>query len=135
VKKLLLVMVCVVLATFLFVGCLPDWIAPDEPVEPEVPVLTMEANVDAVLVVEPLLIEEEVVDIYHVAWSIENIGELFIREYIITFDVLYPMVEKDNVIFTVLGNYLEVGAKEEGMLDLVPYDSPETVSVSWELFN
>ena len=125
-KKLFLVMVCVVLATFLFVGCLPDWIAPDEPVEPEVPVLTMEANVDAVLIPgEP----------NQIAWSIQNIGELFIREYIITFDVLYPMTEKDNVIFTVLGNYLEVGAKEEGILDLVPYDTPETVSVSWELFN
>jgi len=135
VKNLLLVMVCLLLAAVLLVGCLPEWIVPDEPVEPEVPVLTMEANVDAVLVVEPLLIEEQVVDTYHVAWSIENIGELFIREYIITFDVLYPMTEKDNVVFTVLGNYLEVGAKEEGILDLVPYDTPETVSVSWELFN
>jgi len=124
-RKLFLVMVCVVLASVLFVGCLPGWIAPDEPVEPEVPVLTMEANVDAVLVEGEL---------NQVAWSIENIGKLFIREYIITFDVLYPMTEKDNVVFTVLGNYLEVGAKEEGMLDLVPYDTPETVSVSWELF-
>jgi len=126
-KKLFLVMVCVVLATFLFVGCLHNGITPDEPVEPDpVPILTMEANVDAVLIPgEP----------NQIAWSIQNIGELFIREYIITFDVLYPMVEKDNVIFTVLGNYLEVGAKREGMLDLIPYDSPETVSVSWELFN
>ena len=127
-KKLLLVIACVVLATFLFVGCLPEWIVPDEPEVPEVPEvpeLTMEANVDAVLITgEP----------NQVAWSIENIGNLFIREYIITFDVFYPMTEKDNVLFTVLGNYLEVGEKEEGMIDLVPYDSPETVSVSWELF-
>ena len=124
-KKLLLILAVVVAATFLFVGCLPDWVAPGAE-EPEVPVLKMEANVDAVLVEgEP----------NQVAWSIENIGDLFIREYIITFDVLYPMVEKDNVVFTVLGNYLEVGAKEEGMLDLVPYDTPETLSVSWKLFD
>jgi len=125
-KKLFLVIACVILAAVLLAGCLPEWIAPDEPIEPEVPVSIMEANVDAVLVTgEP----------NQIAWSIENIGDLFIREYIITFDVLYPMVEKDNVLFTVLGNYLEVGEKKEGMLDLVPYDSPETVSVSWELFD
>jgi hypothetical protein len=128
-KKLLLVLVCVVLATFLFVGCLPEWIAPGDDEEEEIPVLTMEANVDAVLVVP------EPEDPYQVAWSIENVGELFIREYIITFDVLYPMIEKDNVIFTVLGNYLEVGDKKEGILDLVAYDTPDTVSVSWELFD
>jgi hypothetical protein len=125
-KKLLLILVCVALATVMFVGCLPEWVVPSDEEEEEVPVLTMEANVDAVLVEgEP----------NQIAWSIENIGELFIREYIITFDVLYPMKVKDNVIFTVLGNYLEVGGKEEGILDLLPYDSPETVSVSWELFD
>lgn len=124
-KKLIIVLVCVVLMTFIFVGCLPDWLTPGEP-ETEVPEIEMRANVDAVLIKgEP----------NKVAWSIENIGELFIREYIITFDVLYPMTEKDNVIFTVLGNYLEVGEKEEGMLELVKYDTPETVSVRWELFD
>ena len=124
-KKLLIVLICIALMTFMFVGCLPEWLTPG-PCEPEVTELKMEANVDAVLIGgEP----------NKVAWSIENIGELFIREYIITFDVLYPMTEKDNVIFTVLGNYLEVGEKEEGMLELVKYDTPETVSVSWELFD
>jgi hypothetical protein len=124
-KKLLLVLSCVVLATVLFVGCLPGLIAPGDE-EPEVPVLTMEANVDAVLVEgEP----------NQIAWSIENIGELFIREYVVTFDVLYPMKAKNNILFDVVGNYLEIGAKHEGMLDLLPYDTPETVSVSWELFD
>lgn len=122
-RKLLLVLVCVVLAAFLFVGCLPEWTTPG-PSEPEVPVLTMEANVDAVLVKPD-----------QVAWSIKNTGDLFIREYIITFDVLYPMEMKDNVLFKVVGNYLEIGAKHEGILGLVKYDTPETVSVSWELFN
>lgn len=123
-KKSIIVLVCMVLMTFLFVSCLPEWITPGQS-EPEVQELKMEANVDALLIKgEP----------NKVAWSIENIGELFIREYLITFDVLYPMTEKDNVIFTVLGNYLEVGEKEEGMLELIKYDSPETVSVKWELF-
>ena len=121
ISLMLVVLVCLVF----FTGCFPA-IAPDEPVEPEVPVLTMEANADAVLIIgEP----------NQVAWSIENIGDLFIREYLLTFNVLYPMKTRDNIIFTVVGNYLEVGEKEEGMLDLVPYDTPETVSVSWELFN
>jgi len=124
-KKLLVVLVCIALMTFIFVGCLPEWLTPG-PSGQEVQELKMEANVDALLIKgEP----------NKVAWSIENIGELFIREYIITFDVLYPMTEKDNVIFTVLGNYLEVGEKEEGIIELVKYDTPETVSVRWELFD
>lgn len=124
-KKLITVLVCIALMTFLFVSCLPAWLTPGQS-ETEVQELKMEANVDALLIKgEP----------NKVAWSIENIGELFIREYLITFDVLYPMTEKDNVIFTVLGNYLEVGDKEEGILELVKYDTPETVSVNWELFD
>jgi len=124
-KKLIIVLMCIALMTIMFVGCLPEWLTPG-PSEPEVPVPKMEANVDAVLIAgEP----------NEVAWSIENIGELFIREYIITFDVLYPMKEKDNVIFKVIGNYLEVGQKEEGAIELVKYDTPETVSVRWKLFD
>lgn len=122
-KKLLLVLGVVVLAAVLFVGCLPGWVAPSDDEGEEVPESAMEANVDAVLV-----------GFDQVAWSIENVGDLFIREYIITFDVFYPMETKDNVLFDVVGNYLEIGAKHEGILDLVAYDTPETVSVSWELF-
>lgn len=120
-----LIMILALLAVFVMAGCLSDGITPDEPVVPEVPILTMEANVDALLVLG---------DPNQVAWSIENIGDLFIREYLLTFNVLYPMKTRDNIIFTVVGNYLEVGAKREGILDLVKYDTPETVSVSWELF-
>lgn len=123
-KSLLIVLVCIVLMTFLFAGCLPEWLTPGQS-DPEVPELKLEANVDALLITgEP----------DKVAWSIENIGGLFIREYIITFDVFYPMTGKDNVIFTVVGNYLEVGEKKESMIELVKYDTPETVSVEWELF-
>lgn len=127
-KRLGLIMVFIFAMTLL-VGCLPSWPGgPGEPVDPVVPILTMEANVDAVLV------DVEEGESTQVAWSIENVGDLFIREYVITFDVLYPMETKDNVIFKVVGNYLEIGAKHEGILDLVAYDTPETVSVSWELF-
>ena len=122
--KKLTTLLMVLLIALMLSGCsLLDIITPEP--EPIVPVLTMEANVDSVLVEgEP----------NQIAWSIENVGDLFIREYKITFNVLYPMETKDNVFFEVVGNYLEVGAKEEGLLDLVPYDIPETVSVSWELF-
>lgn len=125
-KKLAIILILVM--AFMVSGCsLIDSFLPDpDPVPDPIPVFTMEANVDAVLVEgEP----------NQIAWSIENVGDLFIREYVITFDVLYPMETKDNVIFEVVGNYLEIGDKHEGLLDLVPYDTPETVSVSWKLFD
>jgi len=123
-KKLLIVLILVM--AFVMTGCtLLDFITPEPEPDP-VPVLTMEANVDAVLIAgEP----------NQIAWSIENIGDLNIFKYVITFDVLYPMETKDNVLFTVEGFALAIGEKHEGLLDLVPYDTPETVSVSWELFN
>ena len=120
-----LAIILILSIAFMLPGCaLVDLITPGPEPDP-VPVLTMEANVDAVLVEgEP----------NQIAWSIENVGDLFIREYVITFDVLYPMETKDNVIFEVVGLYLEIGDKHEGLLDLVSYDTPETVSVSWKLF-
>jgi len=122
-RKLFSVMFCVLLVSVLFAGCLPNFL---NPIEPEVPV--MQANVDAVLV------QVEAGEPTQIAWSIENIGVLFIREYKITFNVFYPMKTKDNVVFEVVGNYLEIGAKHEGIIDIIKYDMPETVSVSWELF-
>ena len=123
-KKLAIVLILSL--AFMVSGCaLLDLIAPDPEPDP-VPVLTMEANVDAVLIAgEP----------NQIAWSIENVGEINIFKYVITFDVLYPMTTKDNVVFTVEGLALAIDEKHEGLLDLVPYDTPETVSVSWELFN
>jgi len=126
-KKIIIILVCITLASILLVGCLPEWIVPG-PEEPEVIVPEMVANVNAVLIEE----EEEVSS--QVAWSIENTGDLFIREYVITFDVFYPMETKDNILITVVGYYLEIGKKHEGILELLEYDIPETVSVSWELF-
>jgi len=126
-KKIIIILVCVTLASFLLVGCLPEWLD-IVPVEPEVPVLEMVANVDAVL------IESEGEVSNQVAWSIENTGELFIREYVMTFDVFYPMETKDNILITVTGLYLEIAEKHEGILELLEYDIPETVSVTWELF-
>jgi len=116
-----------ILALFFLAGCLPGLSLPGE--EEQLPDLElMAANVEAVLVIE----EEE--KPYRVAWSIENIGDLFIREYIITFSVFYPMEIKDVVSFEVIGNYLEISEKREGIFYLVEYDTPETVKVSWELF-
>jgi len=121
--KKLTIIIMVLVISFLFVGC--EWnpfVTPD-PEVPVAPAVVMEANVSAVLV-----------GCDQVAWSIENIGDVFIREYVMTFNVYYPMVElKDNVVFEVTGNYLEVGDKAEGILELVGYDIPETVSVSWVL--
>lgn len=121
------VLVCVILITFLFVSCLPEWLTPVEDEEDDL--VVMEANVEAVLV----MLEEGQPN--QIAWSIENTGDLFIREYKIIFNVLYLMETKDNVLFEVTGKYLEVKEKREGIIDLVAYDNPETVSVEWELFD
>ena len=133
-KKLLIVFALI--GVILLCGCnVLDVIFPgDEEEVPDVPVAVMEANANAVLV----YVEET--ESTQIAWSIENVGDLFIREYIMTFDVFYPDADypvetKSNILFEVVGNYLEIEGKHEGILDLVPYDTPETVSVSWELFN
>ena len=125
-KSFFPVLLCLIIALFFLTGCMPGIFSPEE-VLPEEPALEMMANVEAVLV------QVEEGQPSQVAWSIENIGDLFIREYKITFNVLYPMENKDNVLFDVVGFYLEIGEKVEGILDLVSYDVPETVSVKWEL--
>lgn len=122
-KKLIIVLVLSMV--LMLSGCaLLDWITPDPIPEP---VLEMEANVDAVLVTEE--------EIDYIAWSIENIGGVNIFRYEITFDVFYPMVGKDNVILKITDYALGIGEKDEGLLELVPYDTPDTVSVSWKLFD
>ena len=130
-KKLLIVFALI--GVILLCGCnvLDVIFPPDDPVPEPEPVVVMEAEVNAVLVF-PTIAD----DIFKVAWSIENVGELFIYEYEIAFDVTYPNVTvKDNVFFTVTGKHLEVDEKREGIYDLVPYDTPETVSVECELFS
>ncbi len=118
-KKLILVLAVVLLTSFMFVGCLPSWL-PGIGSDPE-PV--MEAVATAGL-------DDEGTEIL---WSITNSGDVFIREYILTFSVYYPM--KDYVMVAYEGEYLEVGAFHIGEITLVEYDTPEAVSVSWELFN
>lgn len=121
-KKLLLVLVCVALASFLFVGCLPDWVTP----EPEEPVSEMEAVALAELddAGETIL------------WSIINTGDVFIREYTLEFKVEYPDVVKDYFAIEMTGEYLEVDDIHSGEIDItvIAYDVPESVSVIWELF-
>ena len=125
-KKLLLVLV--LLGAVMLCGCLPEWLTPGEE-EPEVPALEALVNAD---LVEVIVAGEETYWI--VDWSIVNTGDKFIRKYILTFNVFYPMLTRDNVIREVTGKYLEIGEKHEEVFDLVKYDTPETVSVSWELF-
>lgn len=121
------ILACITLAVILSAGCIHEWVITGSE-DPEIIVPEMVANVDAVLIEN----EEEVSN--QIAWTIENTGELFIREYVITFDVFYPMETKDNILITVTGLYLEIGKKHKGILELIEYDTPETVSVSWELF-
>lgn len=132
-KKLLIVLVVVAVCSFLFVGCaLTDWLTPDTPVIPD----AMEAVATAELTEDKTEIE----------WSIVNVGNVFIREYTLTFTVDYPDVTRDYVVITHEGEYLEVGAFEEGTVELAEYGwlpgasepglaEPESVSVTWELFN
>lgn len=126
-KRITIILVCVMLMAVLFTGCMSEWVIPWSE-DPEIIIPEMVANVDAVL------IEDEGEISNRIAWTIENTGELFIREYIITFDVFYPMETKDNILITVTGLYLEVGKIHDGILELIEYDTPDTVSVSWELF-
>jgi len=131
--KNLFIALILILALLVLPGCLPDWAVPGEGEgEPEVPVLEMEANADAGLI-KALDEEENLRDA--IAWSIENTGELNIFKYELTFDVYYPMENKDNIILQIEGFALGVGEKDEDILMLVAYDTPETVSVTWELFD
>jgi len=116
-KKLLIVMM--ILVALALAGC--NLFSTPEP--SVVPVSAMKANVDAVLVEGGI------------AWSIENTGDVNIFKYVITFNVFYSMKGKDNVILEVTDYALGIGEKDEGILELVDYDTPETVSVSWELFD
>ena len=122
-KKLMFMVLVVIVATFLFVGCIPG-ITPTP--EPEEPAPVMEAVALAEL--------SETNDV--VVWSIINVGDVFIREYTLTFEVEYPDIAKDLVTIELTGNYLEVEDMHSGDITLAPYgtNSPESVSVTWELY-
>ncbi len=120
-KKPLIVLMVVAIASFLFVGCvLTDWITP----EPVVPAPVMEAVVTAALNVD-----RDAID-----WAITNVGDINIFRYVITFRVYYPM--KDYVEIAVEGFALKVGAFDTGTLVLEPYGTAEvaqSVDVRWRL--
>ena len=81
------------LTMFLFlalVGC--NFLTPPAP-EPEEPLSVMEA----VALAELLEVEIEDKDCWTIAWSIVNTGNVFIREYTLTFKVEYPDIAKDYV--------------------------------------
>jgi len=121
-KKLMFMVLIVILATFLFVGCIPGITPTPEP-EPE-------SAMEAVALAELSENNEMVL------WSIVNTGDVFIREYTLTFEVEYPDVAKDYVTFGLTGTYLEVGDMHSGDITLATYgnDSPDSVSVTWELY-
>lgn len=122
-KKLLLVLVCVALTTVLFVGCIPGITPTPEP-EPE-------SVMEAMALAELVKVGEGEEAVWTIEWSIINTGDVFIREYTLTFEVYYPM--KDYVIVTHEGKYLEVRDMDSGKITLVQYDIPESVSVTWKL--
>ena len=120
-RNKILILIPIVLLVLVLVGCnFPFIPAP----EPEKPVSEMEAVALAELDEDKTKIE----------WTIVNIGDVFIREYILTFEVYYPMTTKDYVVVTYEGEYLEVGEMHSGDIALVTYDIPKSVSVTWELF-
>jgi len=122
-KKLLLF--SIVLLVLALVGC-TSGITPTPEPEPE-PVMEAVALAELIPKLSPDTIR----------WSIVNVGDEFIREYTLTFVVEYPdiaVVTRDYVGIKVTGYYLEVDDIHSGEIGLVPYDSPESVSVSWELF-
>ncbi len=105
------------------IGCIPG-ITPTP--EPEEPVSEMEAVALAELddAGETIL------------WSIINVGDVFIREYTLTFKIIYPNIIKDYFAIEMTRTYLEVGDMHSGNIDITPigYTTPESVSVTWELF-
>ena len=121
--KKLLILIPIMLLALALVGCIPG-LTPAP--EPEEPVTAMEAVALAELNNKGTKIE----------WSIVNTGDIFIREYTLTFKVDYPDVVKDYVVIGLTETYLEVGDMHSGDITLASYDdtAPESVSVTWELF-
>ena len=122
--KKLLILIPILLLALTLVGCIPG-ITPAP--EPEEPVTVMEA-----VALAELSKDDVGKDI--ILWSIINTGDAFIREYTLTFEVEYPDVSKDYLTIELTKTYLEVGEMHSGQITLVEYDIPESVSVTWELF-
>ena len=117
--KKLLILIPIVVLTLALAGCIPGLTPAPEPEESVMEAVALaELNVSG-----------------NILWSIINTGDVFIREYTLTFEVEYPTLTKDFVVVTYDGEYLEVGDMHTGKIKLgIIYDTPESVSVTWELF-
>jgi len=122
-RNKILILIPIVLLVLALVGCNFPFVPGPEPEEP---VSEMEA----------VALAELSKDKDAIKWSIVNVGDVFIREYTLTFKVVYPDIAKDYVTIELTGNYLEVEGAHSGNITLVPYGDaiPESVSVTWELF-
>ena len=125
-RNKILLLIPIMLLVLVLVGCIPG-ITPTP--EPEEPVSEMEA----VALAELLEVEGD----WTIVWSIVNVGDVFIREYNLTFKVDYPDIAvKDCITIELTKNYLEVGKMHSGDIKLAKYGNaiPESVAVTWELF-
>ena len=120
--KKILILIPIILLVLALVGCIPGITPTPEP-EPE-PIMEAVALAKLDDAGGTIL------------WSIINVGDVFIREYTLTFKVVYPnVVVKDYFAIEMTGTYLEVGKMHSGEIDItvIAYDTPESVSVTWEL--
>lgn len=121
-RNKILILIPILLLVLALVGCIPGITPTPEPEEPA-PVMEAVALAELDDAGETIL------------WSIINIGDVFIREYTLEFKVVYPNVVKDYFAIEMTGTYLEVGDIHSGDIDItvIEYDTPESVSVAWEL--
>jgi len=126
-RNKILVLIPIVLLVLTLVGCIPGLTPTPEPEEPA-PVM------EAVALAE--LVEIAAEKYWTIEWSIVNTGDVFIREYTLTFKVEYPDISKDCLTIKLTETYLEVGDVRSGKIKLARYvgATPESVSVTWELY-
>jgi len=121
-RNKILILIPIVLLVLALVGCIPGITPTPEPEEPE-------------SVMEAVALAELDDNGETILWSIVNTGDVFIREYTLEFKVEYPDVVKDYFAIEITGKYLEVEDMHNGEIDItvIEYDTPESVSVTWEL--
>ncbi|MBA7582991.1 hypothetical protein ES708_24929 [subsurface metagenome] len=123
-RNKILILIPIVLLVLVLVGCIPGITPTPEPEE-------LVSEMEAVAISELLKVDDD----WTISWSIVNVGDIFIWEYILTFEVEYPDVAKDYVTIKMTGTYLEVDAIHSGDIKLARYGGakPKSVSVTWEL--
>jgi len=124
-RNKILILIPILLLALALVSCIPG-ITPGPEPEPE-------SAMEAVALAE---LSKDDVDKDVILWSIINTGDVFIREYTLTFEVEYPDIAKDRITIELTKTYLEVGDMHSGDITLAPYGNaiPESVSVTWELY-